>query len=182
MGWLVVLALLGTLTFWHPSAAVVGLWLLALPVAAAGGWLAAAVFTRRRPLRVIGGLLWACAPTLVVALDEGRIGGVLVHLAAPFALLAAFQVRRSWTASAWLALLGALIAACSPSLLPMLVATWVVALVLAARGRGTGRITRLLPLPLPAAVLFLPLPVVWQLHTSRSRKWSLSFLFLLGAL
>ncbi len=32
------------------------------------------------------------------------------------------------------------------------------------------------------AVLFLPIPVVWNLHTSRNKKWSLSFLFLLGAL
>ncbi|OTB01439.1 hypothetical protein M426DRAFT_14464 [Hypoxylon sp. CI-4A] len=31
------------------------------------------------------------------------------------------------------------------------------------------------------AVLALPLPVVWRLNTSRSKKWSLSFLFLLGA-
>ncbi len=161
-----VLALLGSLTFWHPSAAVVGLWLLALPIAAAGGWLATARFTRRPPLRVVGGLLWAAAPTLVVALDQGRIGGVLVHLAAPFALLAAFQVRRSWTASACLGLLGALIAACSPSLLPLLAATWVAAVVLGLT-RGTeegGRITRILPLPLPTAVLFLPLIAEQLLH------------------
>jgi hypothetical protein len=32
------------------------------------------------------------------------------------------------------------------------------------------------------AVLFLPLPVVWKLNASKSKKWSLSFLFLLGAL
>ncbi|KAI0426420.1 hypothetical protein F5Y09DRAFT_318987 [Xylaria sp. FL1042] len=31
------------------------------------------------------------------------------------------------------------------------------------------------------AVLSLPLPIIWGLHASRSRKWSLSFLFLLGA-
>ncbi|KAI1430480.1 hypothetical protein GGR50DRAFT_237547 [Xylaria sp. CBS 124048] len=31
------------------------------------------------------------------------------------------------------------------------------------------------------AVLSLPLPVIWGLKTSTSRKWSLSFLFLLGA-
>ncbi|OAA61919.1 integral membrane protein [Niveomyces insectorum RCEF 264] len=30
------------------------------------------------------------------------------------------------------------------------------------------------------AVLFLPIPVVWGLHTSRNKKLSLSFLFLLG--
>lgn len=32
------------------------------------------------------------------------------------------------------------------------------------------------------AVLSLPLPVVWNLNTSKNKKWSLSFLFLLGAL
>lgn len=160
----VVLALLGSLTPWHPSAAVVGLWLLALPVAAAGGWLATARFTRRPPLRVVGGLLWAAAPSLVVALDEGRIGGVLVHLAAPFALLAAFRVRRSWTASAWLALLGALIAASSPSLLPLLAVTWVAAIVLGAARRGGGGIRRILPLPLPTLVLFGPLIAEQVLH------------------
>ncbi|EPE06929.1 integral membrane protein [Ophiostoma piceae UAMH 11346] len=31
------------------------------------------------------------------------------------------------------------------------------------------------------AVLALPMPIVWRLHTSRNKKWSLSFLFLLGA-
>ncbi len=154
-----VLAVMGTTTFWHPSAAVVALWLLALPVAAAGGWLATARFTRRRPLRVVGGLLWAAAPTLVVALDAGRIGGVLVHLAAPFLLLAAFKVRSSWTASAWLGLLGALIAASSPSLLPLLLVAWAAAVVLglAVRTGERSRIARILPLPLPTLVLFLPL-------------------------
>ncbi|MGN6445346.1 glycosyltransferase [Amnibacterium sp.] len=154
-----VLAVLGTITFWHPSAAIVGLWLLALPIAAAGGWLATARFTRRRPLRVIGGLLWAAAPTLVVALDSGRISGVLVHLAAPFLLLAAFKVRSSWTASAWLGLLGALIAAASPSLLPLLFIAWLVAVVvgLVVRSGERSRIVRILPVPIPTAVLFLPL-------------------------
>lgn len=155
-----VLAVLGTLTFWHPSAAVVGLWLVALPVAAAGGWLATTRFTRRRSLRIVGGLLWTVAPTFLAALDTGRIGPVLVHLAAPFALLAAFQVRRSWSASASLALLGALMAACSPSLLPLLAAGWVAAIVVAAVRRtpdAKHRLTRILPLPLPTIVLFLPL-------------------------
>ncbi|KAI0166074.1 hypothetical protein GGR57DRAFT_509759 [Xylariaceae sp. FL1272] len=31
------------------------------------------------------------------------------------------------------------------------------------------------------AVLALPLPIIWKLQASRSKKWSLSFLFLLGA-
>lgn len=33
-----------------------------------------------------------------------------------------------------------------------------------------------------AIVLFAPLPAIWNLQTSRSKKWSLSFLFLLGTL
>jgi GT2 family glycosyltransferase len=164
-----VLALLGTLTWWHPSAAVVGLWLAALPLAAAGGWLATTRFTRRRSLRVVGGLLWAAAPTFLVALDEGRIGAVIVHLALPFALLAAFRVRRSWSASASLALLGGLLAACSPSLLPFLAAGWVAALVVAVLRRtpdSRSRIVRILPLPLPALVLFLPLAAEQLRHGS----------------
>ncbi|MFD1720098.1 glycosyltransferase [Amnibacterium endophyticum] len=161
----VVLALLGSLTPWHPSAAVVGLWVLALPIAAAGGWLATARFTRRAPLRVVGALLWAASPTLLLALDQGRIAGVLVHLAAPFALLAALSVRRSWTASAWLGLLGALIAACSPSLLPLLAATWLAAVVIGRRRRRDGgRVRRVLPLPLPTLVLFAPLIAEQALH------------------
>src|SRR5579875_1409994 len=155
-----VLAVLGTLAFWHPSSAIVGLWLAALPIAAAGGWLAATRFTRRRSLRIVGGLLWTVAPTFLVALDTGRITAVLVHLAAPFALIAAFQVRRSWAASASLALLGALMAACSPSLLPLLAVGWVAAVVVAAGKRtpdAKNRLTRILPLPLPTVVLFAPL-------------------------
>ncbi|MGN6742944.1 MAG: hypothetical protein ACTHJL_06555, partial [Amnibacterium sp.] len=113
-----------------------------------------------------GGLLWTVAPTFLAALDSGRIGPVLVHLAAPFALLAAFQVRRSWSASASLALLGALMAACSPSLLPLLGVGWIAAVVVGAMKRtpdAKSRLSRILPLPLPTVVLFAPLAYE-QLH------------------
>lgn len=161
-----VLAILGSITFWHPSAAVVGLWFAALPIAAAGGWFATARFTRRRPLRIVGGLLWAAAPTLIAALDSGRIGPVLVHLAAPFALIAAFRARRSWTAAAWLGLLGAVIAAASPSLLPLMFVVWIAGLALGvgSRGERASGAHRLLLLPLPTAVLFLPLIAVQAAH------------------
>lgn len=158
-----VLAVLGSITFWHPSAAIVGLWFAALPIAAAGGWFATARFTRRRPLRIVGGLLWAAAPTLIAALDSGRIGPVLVHLAAPFALMAAFRARRSWTAAAWLGLLGAVIAAASPSLLPLLFVVWIGGLALGI-GDGGGGMRRILLLPLPTAVLFLPLIAAQMVH------------------
>jgi hypothetical protein len=51
-------------------------------------------------------------------------------------------------------------AACSPSLLPLLGAGWVAAIVVAAARRTPdkkNRLSRILPLPLPTLVLFLPL-------------------------
>lgn len=151
-----VLAVLGSITFWHPSAAVVGLWVLAPAIAALGGWLAASRWTRRAGLRVVGALAWVLAPTLLVALDTGRPAAVLAHLTAPFALLAATAARRSWTASATLALLAGLLVACAPSLLALLVLTWVVAVVVTLVGGERRRVVRLLPLPLPALVLIAP--------------------------
>lgn len=151
-----VLAVLGSITFWHPSAAIVGLWVLAPAIAALGGWLAASRWTLRPMLRVVGALAWVLAPTLLVALETGRPSAVIVHLAAPFAFLAATAARRSWTASATLALLAALMLACAPSLLPLFVLAWVVALLATMLGADRRRIVRLLPLPLPAAVLIAP--------------------------
>lgn len=151
-----VLAVLGSLTFWHPSASLVALWVLAPVIAAVGGWLVAARWTRRAGLRVVGSLAWVLAPTLLVALDTGRPAAVLVHLAAPFAFLAANGARRSWTSSAALALLAALLSACAPSLLPLLVVAWVVALLATVLGPDRRRVIRLLPLPLPSLVLIAP--------------------------
>jgi GT2 family glycosyltransferase len=151
-----VLAALGTVTFWHPATAIALLWIGALPLAAFGGWLAAAAVTRRPALRIVGAIVWAAAPTVLVSLNAGRIGAVLVHLALPFAMVAAISARRSTTAAALLALLGALIAASAPSLLPLLALGWAAGVVAPAlRGRPPG--TRLLLVPLPTLVLFTPL-------------------------
>ncbi len=156
-----VLAVLGSITFWSPSTAIVWLWILALPIAALGGWFAAAQFTLRPWLRTTGALVWAAAPTLLAALDSGRIGAVVVHLVAPFALLAAFRMRRSWTAAAALALLGAVVAAGAPSLLPALAFGWVVVLIAAVVRPDPSRgLARIVVLPLPTAVLFGPLVAV----------------------
>ncbi|MFP3416471.1 hypothetical protein SB773_34100, partial [Bacillus sp. SIMBA_074] len=59
-----VLAVLGTLTFWQPSLSLVVLWIVALPLAALGAWLAAARLTTRGMLRAFGALAYALAPTV----------------------------------------------------------------------------------------------------------------------
>lgn len=150
----IVLALLGTLTFWQPSLALVGLWVLALPLAALGGWMLAARLTERAWLRAVAGFAWMIAPPLAVALAEGRPSAVIVHLALPWLVVAAIEASSSWRGIGALSLLGALVAAASPLLIPALAVLWLLALALAGPGRA-----RLLLAPIPALALFLPLAV-----------------------
>ncbi|MFJ8895818.1 glycosyltransferase family 2 protein [Leifsonia sp. NPDC102414] len=153
-----VLAVLGTLTFWQPSVAMVGLYFLAIPLAALGAWLAAARLTAKTTLRVFAGLAYALAPTLLVALQGGRPAAVLAHVLLPWLFFAGLAARRSWAASAVTALLAAATAACAPVLIPALLVAWIAAI--AFSGRRAGRIAFI---PLPAVVLFAPL--VWQQAT-----------------
>ncbi|CAM5509179.1 glycosyltransferase [Leifsonia shinshuensis] len=150
-----VLAVLGTLTFWQPSVSLVALWLLALPLAALGAWLAAARLTVRPTLRAFAAVVYALAPTLFVALQGGRPGAVLAHVLLPWLFFAGLAARRSWTASATTALIAAATVACAPVLIPALVVAWIAAIVFAGR-----RAARIVFIPLPAVVLFAPL--VWQ--------------------
>lgn len=150
-----VLAVLGTLTFWQPSAAILGLYFLAVPLAALGAWLAAARLTSRTTLRVFAGLAYALAPTLLVALQGGRPAAVLAHVLLPWLFFAGLAARRSWAASAVTALLAAATAACAPVLIPALAVAWIAAIAFGGR-----RAARIAFIPLPAVVLFAPL--VWQ--------------------
>ncbi|BDZ45980.1 hypothetical protein GCM10025866_18890 [Naasia aerilata] len=153
-----MLALLGTVTFWSPSASIVLLYLAAMPLAALAAWLAAARVTGSGWLRVVAAAGWTLAPSFLVALDEGRLGAVVAHLLLPWLFFALTAARRSWAAAAAAALLAAGVLAGAPSLWPALLLVWVVSVVVFAssgrRGRGWHR---LLLLPLPAIALFAPL-------------------------
>ena len=61
--------------------------LLALPVAGFGGWLVAGRFTRATSTRIVAGLAWGFAPPLLVALPNGQLGNVVVHLTLPLLLV-----------------------------------------------------------------------------------------------
>jgi len=165
-----IVALWGSLSPWEPSRAVVVLWLLALPLAALGGWFAATRVTERSSLRATGALAWALAPTFLAALVEGRPAGVLVHLLLPWLLYTAVSAHRSWTSSGVASLLLAAVLACAPSLAPAAVALWFVGIVLTLalrRGRGVGRVAWLV---VPTAVVFAPL--AWH-QVRAGNAWAL---------
>lgn len=82
-----VIWLLGVLGFGDASLAVIWTLLLALPLAGLGAWFVAASLTRRRWPRFVAALAWAAAPSLQVALAQGRLGAVLAHLLIPAVVL-----------------------------------------------------------------------------------------------
>jgi len=157
----VVVALLGSLTPWNPSLSLVLLWLTALPLAALGAWWCATRFTERRWPPVLAALLWMLAPPLLAALSAGRPSAVLVHLLLPWLVLAGIEGARSWSASAAAALLFAAATACAPVLAPALL----VAVVAWAFARPRGFV-RVIGIPIPAIALFAPLVVAQVLRGS----------------
>ncbi|TAL44183.1 MAG: glycosyltransferase family 2 protein [Salinibacterium sp.] len=152
-----VLAVLGSLTFWSPSTSVVIVYLAALPLAALGAWYCAARFSARAWAPAVAAVAWTAAPPFISALNEGRLGVVLTHILLPVLVLAAVNAARSWSMAAVAALLFAVVAACTPVLVPALLlvlVVWILARPTSAH--------RLAGIPIPAAVLFAPL-IVQQL-------------------
>jgi GT2 family glycosyltransferase len=147
-----VLAVLGSITAWEPSLAVLGLFVGALPLAALAAWLCAAQLTRNSWLRALAALVWTLAPTLLVGLDEGRLPAVIAHLLLPWLALAVLRAPRSWSASAVAGILMAAVGASAPSLVPAMLVLWLVATVRAGRRAG-----RLATIPVPLVALVAPL-------------------------
>jgi len=151
----VVLAVLGTLTFWSPSFAMVLLYLLALPLAAIGAWMAATRLTHRGSIRAVAAVLWALSPTFLTAIAAGRPAAIIVHLLLPWLFFAGFAAARSWSASGSAALLFAAIVACAPSLAPALLLGWLLCVLVSGRS-----VMRFVGIPLPA--LALAIPLLWN--------------------
>lgn len=149
-----VLAVLGTLTFWQPSLALVILYIVALPLSALGAWLAAARLSVRGIVRSFAALGYAFAPTFLVALTQGRPSAIIAHLLLPWLFFAGLAARRSWATSATTAILAAATIACSPLLIAPLAVIWLVLLAFAG-----WRAARIAFIPVPTLVLFAPLAI-----------------------
>lgn len=165
-----VVAIVGSLSPAAPSRAIVVLWVLALPLAALGGWFAATRFSDRGIVRAVVAVGWALAPSLLDALITGRPTVVIAHLLLPWLLWTAAVAHRSWSTAGVASIVAAVVLACAPSLAPALVLLWIVALILTAtaeRGRG---LTRVIWLVIPSAAVFAPM--LW--HRLRAGEpWAL---------
>lgn len=150
-----VLAVLGTITFWQPSYALVLLWVLALPLATLTAWFATTRLTERSGYRILGAVVWTLSPTFLIALVDGRPAAVIVHILLPSLFYAGAVAARSWAAAASSGILLAVVGACAPILVPALLVLWLIAVVVARL-----RFARVLFIPLPLIALFAPL--AWQ--------------------
>lgn len=161
----VVLAVMGSLTFWNPSFSIVVLYLVALPLAALAAWLCAASISERTWAPTLAAAAWTLAPSFLISLGEGQLGAVLVHILLPWLVLAVLRAAHNWAMSAIAALLFAAIAASAPSVIPALLIALVAWIV--ARPKASHR---LLWIVIPAAALFAPL-VVQQV--ARGTLWAI---------
>jgi hypothetical protein len=146
-----VLALLGTLTFWNPSHAVVLLLVAAIPLAALGGWVWGAQLTESKAGRALAGLGWALSPVLLGTLDAGRLPTVILAVTLPWLLLAATRCRESWSWAGTASLLAAVALACAPVLIPAALVLFVIGLASSLRG-----FTRVLSTAIAPLALFAP--------------------------
>ncbi|WP_369047367.1 glycosyltransferase [Sinomonas sp. P10A9] len=180
-----VLWLFGLTGFGDTNRAVVVVLVLAAPIAGIGAWALAANLTAHRAPRTLAALVWAAAPSLILALAQGRLGAVVAHAALPWAALGMLravgaarvrgsvgqhhQPRRgsggasSWTAAAAGGIALAFAAAGAPSLVPLAGAV-VLVLTVALRGRARTLWWSLIP----TVVLFLPL---WVSAPNSPRAW-----------
>ncbi|GAA1841658.1 glycosyltransferase [Microbacterium koreense] len=166
----IIVAVIGSAWPLEPSRALIVLWLFALPLAALGGWFAATRVTERSSLRLVGGTVWALAPTFLIALTQGRPAAVIAHLLLPWLFYAGSVAHRSWSGAGGASLLLAAVIACAPSLAPALTVIWVAMLVVIVATRAGRGSARLVWLVVPSAVMAAPL--VW--HAIRSGNvWAL---------
>lgn len=92
-----LLWVLGVFGAGDANGAVGWLLILAMPLSALGAWFAAGALTRRRRLRLAAALVWAGAPALQVALNQGRLGALIAHVMIP--VLALALLRATGTAA-----------------------------------------------------------------------------------
>ncbi len=149
-----VLALLGSITPWQPSTAVVLLLFLAPAIASVTAFFAARRLTRSRWVPAVAAALWSLSPILLAAVVDGRAGAVIAHLALPLAVVGLLLAATSWRAAGAAAIPVALTVAGAPALAPAMLLLGIVA-------AGIGWRTPLRPLAalVPAAALIAPVAV-----------------------
>lgn len=146
-----VLAVLGTLTFWNPSHAIVLCMVIAVPLSALGAWIWAAQLTNSAAARAVAALGFALSPVLLGSIASGRLTTLILAVVMPWLLLAATRCRESWSWSGTASLLAAVALACAPVLIPVALVFLVVGVLSSVRG-----VLRVLSIAIAPLVLFGP--------------------------
>ena len=152
-----LIALLGSVTWWEPSLAIVWFWGAAVVLAGLIAWWAGSQLLSQSMPTTVFAVVWAVAPTFLMALADGRLGAVIVHLALPWLLASAITAHDSWQRAAQAGFATAVVVAAAPVLWPAVVVGWLVVLI--ATGWRTPLRTLLGTLPLalaPSIVWWIP--------------------------
>lgn len=146
-----ILALLGTITFWNPSFAIILLFTLALPLAALGGWMWTSRLTDHAAGRILAGIAWATTPVLMSALISGRVTTVVLTIALPWFFFAASRSVASWSWAGVASFVAAFVFASAPILIPAGVVMLIAGICANPRGA-----TKLLAIAIVPLTLFAP--------------------------
>ena len=153
----ILVAAVGSLTWWNPSLAIVWMWILAPLIAGLVAWWAGAQLLRRSLPTTLFAVLWVLQPSFLSALAEGRFFGVVLHIALPWLVATALTAHTSWQRAAQAGFATAVVTAAAPALWPVVVVGWVLVLLIAGWREPIRAFAGTLPLALlPSFVLFLP--------------------------
>jgi len=167
-----VLAVLGSLTWWSPTLALTALFVAAIPLAGIAAWWALAQIVSKAWTTSLGAVLWAVSPVFLFALNDGRVGAVVAHIALPWLVGALLGAHNSWQRVGQASLATLLVLAGAPVLWPVVVGGYLV-LALARAKTGVLRVLAgVIPLGLaPAVVLGFPRFSYWWASVS-GRWWA----------
>ncbi len=90
-----VLWILGVLGGGNANGALIWLLLLAMPLAGLAAWFASGAVTSLRRLRFAAAVVWAGAPALQIAVNQGRVGALVAHVMMPLLVLALLRATGS---------------------------------------------------------------------------------------
>ncbi len=152
-----VLALIGSLTWWSPSLALVGVWFAAPLISGLIAWWAGSQFLQRQLATTVFALVWVLQPTFILALTEGRWQAVVLHMALPWLFATMLTAHTSWQRAAAGGFATAIVTALAPVLWPAVLFGWLV-VILAKGWKQPGRaLLGTLPLALvPGLVWWIP--------------------------
>lgn len=166
-----VLAALGSLTWWSPTLALTAVFLAAIPLAGASAWWALSQIVSKAWTTSLGAVLWAISPVFLIALGEGRVGAVIAHIALPWLVGALLGAHNSWQRAGQASLATLVVLASAPVLWPIVVLGYLV-IGLSRAGSSGGRVlVGVIPLGLaPAVIVSVPRFSYWW-ETVSGRWW-----------